>query len=325
MHRHLEGSIRAETLLEIAERFHVPVPFADGGRFRRWVQVTPQDPRTFGNFQLKFQAIRPFWVHREAIELAARRCIRDAAREGIVYLELRMHPGFFCLERGFDPWDVASWIVSAARAESRKARMTVRFIACLVRHLGGKVNAPLARMLFETDWFSGIDVAGAETAGDLGCFTELYERARDRGLGLTVHAGEQWGTEINVRHALDRLGVRRMGHALCALRRPALLRRLQERGVTIESCLTSNLRTGLVSTLEAHPIRNAAPANITINTDDPAVFGTTLPEEVRTAEELGLRPDLLTRNALKAAFLSPGERKALRKNPGIRAALGPLK
>jgi aminodeoxyfutalosine deaminase len=123
--------------------------------------------------------------------------------------------------------------------------------------------------------------------------------------------------ERNVADALERFGTRRIGHGLCAFRNPALLDRAMSAGVTFEICPTSSVRTGQISAPESHPARLApASAALALGADDPAVFGTTLPEEAAAAARLGLSPRRLARAACEAAFVDREERAALRRACG---------
>ncbi|HLG42503.1 MAG TPA: hypothetical protein VI643_03980, partial [Planctomycetota bacterium] len=186
LHRHLEGSIRAETLFEIAREFRVPRVSDDLAVFRQYVEMAPSDPRTFRVFLSKFNGIKPFWVDRRAIEWAARAAVRDAADEGVRHLELRFNPTFFCLERGFSPRDAAGWIVDSARAEARDRGLGIEFVACLIRHLPPAVNQPTLELALEGEFFAGLDLAGDESAADGLAYADAFRRASERGIGITV-------------------------------------------------------------------------------------------------------------------------------------------
>lgn len=300
LHRHLEGSIRAETLLEIAREFRVPRVSDDLAIFRRYVEMAPEDPRTFRVFLSKFNGIKPFWVDRRAIEWAARASVSDAADEGVRHLELRFNPTFFCLERGFAPREAAEWIADAARAEARARGLTVKFVACLIRHLPPEVNLPTLEIALEGGLYAGLDLAGDESVSDGLDYVGAFRSAAERGLGITVHAGELWGTGRHISEAVERFGARRIGHGTCAFRDPRLLDLCIGSGVTFEICPTSSSMTGQVTGI--HPAGIARGARIVVGTDDPAIYGTSLPKEADKAAGSGLMIADLNKAARAAAF-----------------------
>jgi adenosine deaminase len=300
LHRHLEGSIRPETLLQIAAEFRVPRVSDDLETFRRFVAMADEDPRTFRVFLSKFNGLRTFWVDRRAIEWAARSAVEDAAGEGVRHLELRFHPAFFCAAGGFASGDAAAWIVQAAGEAARQNRMRISFVASLVRHLAPSINRPLLDMALEGGLFQGLDLGGDEMLADGLEYAPGFRKAAERGLGITVHAGEQWGGERRIEEAIDRFGARRIGHGTCAFRIPRLLDRCVEAGVVFEVCLSSNRWTG--QTPGTHPAAGALRAEIVLGTDNPAIFGTNLGQETSQAAELGFHASKLSRSAAKAAF-----------------------
>lgn len=319
LHRHLEGCVRPETFLEIIREHRLPLAIPDLAAARRLIQMTDGDARNFQVFLAKFEPLRGFYPSREAIERVACEAVEDAARDTVRYLELRFSPVHFARGRGFDPIETAQWIVEAARAEARRHGMRVAFIATLGRHFSREVNAPTLQAALEMagDGFVGLDLAGDEVNFPARDFADFLEKARDHGLGLTLHAGELGGPE-NVREAIQELGADRIGHGVRASEDPDLLELAREHGVAFEICLTSNLHTGAVRHLSTHPLTHLIEAGlrVTLNTDDPQISGITLTGEYELAHRvLGLSPEVLRSlvlNALEAAFLTQEDREALR-------------
>lgn len=305
LHRHLEGSIRPGTLLEIAREFHVPVP---GDDLSKYVQMCDHDPASFLNFLGKFVPLRQFWVHREAIERVAQEAVQDAVKDGVTYLELRFSPVHFARRMGFDVARVADWIITAARRAADGIR--VEFVATLNRSFDLSVNEPAFDVALKSGWFVGVDLAGDELMCDGEQFIPWLRRAKEKGLGVTIHAGEVQGKGGNVRVAIERFGADRIGHGTHALEDPQAVRLALERRVTFEVCLTSSRHTGSWADTATHPAKELfrRGVRVTLNTDDPSISRITLSGEHRKAVELGLftRDQLARMQAIAMESAFPG-------------------
>ncbi len=169
---------------------------------------------------------------------------------------------------------------------------TVRWIVDPVRNYGPEAAERLLGAVLKVGARSvvGLTLGGAEHRYPHAPFGRVYEMAREGGLRTTVHAGEALGPE-SVREALRSLAPDRVGHGVRAAEDPALVRRLSERGVPLEVCPTSNVRTGVYSTLADHPVRSLYEAGVpvTISTDDPTFFSMSLARELAGLRELGFR------------------------------------
>jgi adenosine deaminase len=192
--------------------------------------------------------------------------------------------------------------------------LKIRWIVDLVRDFGADAALKLLREIvaLRPASVAGITLGGSEHRFPPGLFTNVYRLARDHGLRLTVHAGEAVGPE-SVWEAMNMLGVERIGHGVRAIEDGKLVAHLAERQVPLEISPTSNLRTGIYPSYEAHPVRalHQAGIAININSDDPSFFGTTLVKEYEHLLENGLsEEDVLTfiRNGFRHAFL-PAEEK----------------
>jgi adenosine deaminase len=162
----------------------------------------------------------------------------------------------------------------------------------------------------------GLDLAGKEWQFDAGPFREVFAESKDAGLGVTVHAGEWAGAEA-VRHAVEVMGAHRVGHGVRVMEDPAVVALARERGLVFEVCLRSNVQSGVVSGVKAHPLPRMIEAGlrVTLNTDDPQVSRTTLSDEYDLARsELAISRGALhgmILTAAQASFLPAGEKKAL--------------
>ena len=199
-------------------------------------------------------------------------------------------------------------IVEALSEEARAAPPRLRWIVDLVRNFGPEAaNGLLTRLLASPpEGWVGITLGGSEHLFPPGPFLGVYKKAKAAGLGLTVHAGEAAGPD-SVWEAIHILQVDRIGHGVRAIEDPRLVKELAERQIPLEVCLTGNVRTGVYASYEEHPLRLLveAGATVTLNTDDPTFFETTLASEYARAAELGLTSQQLATiadNAWRHAF-----------------------
>lgn len=321
LHRHLEGSLRLETLAEIAREHGIDLPSYDIERLRPYVQIT-DDPPGFQRFLKKFQLLRRFYTTREAVERVAYEAVIDAAFDNVRYLELRFNPAALAHAQGFSFHEVTAWVAESVAHAQAAARtgINVRLLCTIVRHepLAAAAEIVEVALAFRDRGVVGIDLAGDELLHSARPFAPLFRHAAREGLGLTVHAGEAGGPE-NVREAIEQLGARRIGHGIRAIEDSTVVQLIRQRNITLEVCPTSNLQTGVMPNFGRHPLRDLYQLHVpvTVNTDDPSISDTTLTDEYLAAVKgmgLSLR-DLRTfnRNAIRAAFLPADERLALEK------------
>ncbi len=316
LHRHLEGSIRLATMMEIARVYSITLPIRPD--LSSLVSMQPGDALTAGVFLSKFQVLRQFYRSPEIIARITAEAIEDAASDGVYYLDLHFTPVALSRHQGFLLSDVMDWVACAAAEAARRHAVTVRLIASVNRHESIQLAEQVAHLAAERRkaGIVALDLAGDETHVPGRQFTALFREARSAGLALTVHAGE-WGGPENVRMALEEMRADRIIHGVRALDDPAVVAMARERGVPFAVCLTSNAQTGVVACLEQHPLLAMllAGLNVTLNTDDPSISGITLSDEYWLASErLGLPHAILAERILaaaSAAFLSPAERAAL--------------
>jgi adenosine deaminase len=303
LHRHLEGSVRFETLVELARDVGLGLSRSE---LRRRTSMKGEKPG-FLRFLSKFQVYRGLYPSRDWIERVAFEAAEDAKHEGVRYLELRFSPTHFGRRMGAAGEDVAEWVARGAR----RAGIGISFIATFGRDFGVKGNEPTTRAVRGTRVFSGLDLAGTE-AVPAAPFVPLFRKLQ---LPATIHAGEARGPE-NVREAMDRFGAKRIGHGVRILGDRELVRRAVREGVVFETCPTSELQTGAAKAGRRHPIARMKDAGlkITINTDDPSVCGTSLRAEFGAAKKMGFTDGELRRTLLEAAmaaFVPDSQRRKL--------------
>ncbi len=315
LHRHLEGSLRLSTLLEVARQHGIRLPEGD---FHTLVQMQPADPLTFSNFLSKFQTLRQFFRSPEVITRVTDEAIADAAADGIVYLELRFTPAALSRLQGFSLARVMDWVARSAADASRQYHVDTRLIASVNRHEPVKIAEEVARLAVDRmdQGIVGLDLAGNEAEFPALPFAGVFREARESGLRITVHAGE-WGGVENIRQAVVDLGAERVGHGVRVVEDPFTMDLLRAYRTVLEVCITSNYQSGVVPTLHEHPLPRLIEAglNVTLNTDDPSISNITLTDEYRLVlEDFGLPPTVLREcilNGARASFLPETYARAL--------------
>ncbi len=321
LHRHLDGCVRLETILELGRQHGIALPADDVDGLRPHVQVG-EGVSDLMAFIAKFRWLTAILADPAACRRVAYENVEDAHREGIAHVELRFSPWFMAETHGLDAAAVVEAVADGAEAGARDTGVSVKLIGILSRHYGAEVaHQELAALLAHRDHLVALDLAGDEGRFPADLFVDHFRRARDAGLAVTVHAGEAAGAE-SVWSALRDLGATRIGHCVRAGEDPALLDYLGEHGIGIEANLTSNVQTSTIPDLASHPLRDFLDHGLlaTINTDDLTISGIDLRHEFeRAAPKAGITPAMARqaqRNALAIAYLSDDERSALTAQAG---------
>ena len=309
LHLHLEGTVDAESLAELSRR-HDPNPLTLAQATQLYEYVD------FNGFLMAFKAVTQRLLTPEDFELVTYRMIESLHEEGVVHAEVYVSVGVIhWRHQEFEPL-----FEGMERGRVRGERgfgVSILWIFDAVRHFG--VDA--AKEVFELAVryrdrnVIGVGIGGDEVRGPAKEFRDPYRYAADNGLRLTAHAGESSGPE-SIWAALN-IGAERLGHVLSAMHDPELIEVLAQRQVPVEICISSNLRTGCLPKLEQHPVRQLFDAGllVTLNTDDPAMFHTSLTREYALAQDVfGFTDEHvreLARNSLEASFLPPEQKVAL--------------
>lgn len=273
LHLHLEGSADPATLCLLdptltPEEAGAPYQFTD---FAGFLQC------------FKFIALR--LRTPEDYALITQRLVASLAEQGVRYAEVTLSAGVLLWKgRELAPF------YDAVRAASRNGPVEVRWILDAVRQFGPEPAWRVAEFAARRvdDGVVAIGIGGDESRGPAAWFRDVYRFARSTGLHLTAHAGETEGPE-SIWAALE-IGAERIGHGIRAVDDPVLLRHLRDHRIPLEICLTSNVCTGAVASIELHPLRRLYEAGvpITLSTDDPGVFRCNLRQEFEVARSLGL-------------------------------------
>ena len=308
LHLHLEGTILPSTLVELSTRHDArPMTLREAQAIYRFSD--------FSGFIESFKAVTRRLKDPEDYELAAWRMIERLSAQGIVHAEVYISVGVIYLWRNFDPSCFEPIFIALERARERGERelgLSLYWIFDAVRHFtveeAERVFRKAAEMRAHYPSIIGIGLGGDERITGSSPFAALYDRARTAGLRLTNHCGETTGPAA-IWEALS-IGSERIGHVLSAIEDSSLLQNLKERGVPVELNPTSNVRTGVCSSFADHPLRRYFDLGllVTLNSDDPAFFGSDLANEYLLAHtEQGFTRDELRQlaaNSIRASFLS---------------------
>jgi len=315
LHLHLEGSIEPATLREMARRKNRLVEETG-----QWIADREREAfryAKFTDFLNAFKLLSLLLETPEDYSLATTCLIESLPAENVRYAELTLAAGVVLWKK--QPLDAVFEAVKRAADEaSARTGVRVAWIFDAIRQFGvdhvRTVMRHAARL--RDRGVVAFGIGGDEERGPARLFVDIYREARDLGLHLTAHAGEAAGPE-SVRDAVELLGAERIGHGTSAGRDPDTLRLLAERRIPVEVCLTSNLATGVIQRVEDHPLRQflAAGVPVTLSSDDPAMFATSVEREMLlAADRFALsRAEIiqLNANAMRAAFLPEDERARL--------------
>ena len=314
LHRHIEGSMRIATILDLGREHGISLPADEVESLRTFVQVFDPQPGVMA-FIEKIELAVSVLADYDACQRIAFENVEDAQAEGLDYVELRFSPYFMAAANGLDPAGVVESVINGVAEARNKNGMKANLIGIISRTYGTETAyRELNALLGYSEKIQGIDLAGDEAAfpGDL--FVEHLKIARDAGWMVTIHAGESSGPE-SVWQAVRDLGANRIGHGVNAVEDPALLDFLVGEGIGIETNLTSNVQTSTVPDYASHPMRKFMELGLcaTINTDDPGISRIDIRYEYEVAAPAaGLTVEQIQQaqqNALDAAFLSEGEKK----------------
>ncbi len=316
LHRHLDGSIRLETILNLAAKHDIPLPADTLEGLRPYVQITEPRPGVMA-FIDKFKYMIGILADYDACRQIAFENVEDAHREGIDYIELRFSPYFMSQPHELDPAGVVESILEGLQKGREKYGIAVNAIGIISRTYGPDQGwIELESLLAFKDHIAALDLAGDEVNYPGKLFVEHFQEGQKAGWHITVHAGEESGPD-SIWQAVEELGAERIGHGVSAIQDPMLMDYLAEHGIGLESNLTSNLQTRVVDSYQDHPLREFIERGIlaTINTDDPGISAIDLKYEYeQAAPAAGLSEDQIRqaqKNALEVAFQTPEERAEL--------------
>jgi adenosine deaminase len=315
LHCHLDGSVRPETLLELAREFRQPVPRDDPDALRDYMRV--DDARSLEDYLARFDVTLGVMQTAPALERVAYELSIDAANDGVRYIEVRYAP-VLNTRRGLSLGEAVEAPLRGLERAERDGGAMARVIVCGLRHMPTDVSLELARLAvgYRNRGVVGFDLAGGELGNPASPHAPAFAYAREHDLACTCHAGE--GADASsVREAVHVCGAHRIGHATRLYEDDSLMQYVNDRRIALEICLTSNVQTHAVDSYEEHPLRQYFDRgmNVVLNTDNRLMSGTTLTDEYQhAATALGFTFDELAEIALNgfaSAFVHWEERQRL--------------
>jgi aminodeoxyfutalosine deaminase len=305
LHLHLEGTVDAATLVELRKRHAETATLAETETLYRYTD--------FQSFLMAFKEVSAHLRGPEDYELITYRLMQALKQENTLHAEVYVAVGV-CLYR---KQDFAAIFEGLERGRARGARdfgVSLLWIFDATRHFGAEAAQPVFELAvrYKDRHVVGVGIGGDEQKAPPELFRSVYGYAEDNGLRLTAHAGET-GPPESIWGALN-LHAERVGHGFTASQDPDLIEELAYRQIPVEICLTSNVRTGVCSAIAEHPVKSYFDQGVmvTLNTDDPGLFGTSLAREYQLAQDtFGFTDEHLrelARNSFEASFL-PAEKK----------------
>lgn len=317
LHRHLDGNIRLETIIDLGRQNGIDLPAWYLEELRPYVQVTDPTQGVMA-FIAKFKWMMAVLVDTNACRRVAYENVEDALKEGLDYVELRFSPWFMAETHGLDPEGVVEAVCAGIQQGKDAFEMPVNLIGVISRTYGVDIAwKELDALLAHKECLVAIDLAGDEANYPGEMFVDHFSRVQEEGLSVVAHAGESVDSS-SIWQAIRELGAVRIGHAVSAVDDPELMEYMRANKIGIESNLTSNLQTSTIQEYSQHPIKKFLELGLltNLNSDDPGISGIDLRYEYEVAAPLaGLTEAEISqaqKNALEIAFLSPEEKQMLK-------------
>ena len=328
LHDHLDGGVRPQTVIDLArDQKYTKLPTKDPGELATWFQRGAQRG-SLPLFLEGFEHTCGVMQTEEALERVAYETLEDMKNDGVVYLETRFAPVFH-QKKGLHNETIVKAVLRGLERGNKDFGVDYGLIICAMRSMDPKVSQEIAELAvdFRSQGVVGFDLAGEEGGYPPKKHIDAFHYIQRENFNITVHAGEAFGKE-SIWQAIQWCGAHRVGHATRLIEdmkvkdgqvvsMGTLAQYVLDKRIPLEICLTSNVHTGAVSSLDEHPfgIFYRYKFRVTLNTDDRLMSGITLTDEyVTAAEHFGLTLDELekiTINAMKSAFIPYKQRIAI--------------
>ncbi len=316
IHIHLEGSIRTQTIIDIAKEHNLKLPSYDVAELDRHVKVYDQ-MRDLHAVLEAFTIFQNSIASPQAVERIASELFEDSAKQNIRLLEVRFSPDWAFHGHALDWDECLEGLLHARDRAEREYDMAIGYIAITSRSMGpGSCMKTVDWAIRHREHILGIDLADSERDFPLGDFVPSVKKAKDAGLKVTIHTGEDTPASFVI-ETIKLAAPDRIGHGIHAIEDMKAIELIKERGITLEVNPWSNYLTSSVRTIEEHPLKRLFDlgVRVTINSDDPEVLDTNLNNEYRIAHEvLGMGMDEIARcnrYACEASFLPEQKKKRI--------------
>lgn len=318
LHCHLDGGLRPETIVELADEYAVELPEQRAEELADWLH-RGSDRKNLALYLESFGITLSVMQHHEAIERIAYEAMEDAAAEGLVYIEMRFSP-ILHLQKGLNLEAVVEAALKGLNRGRKDHGIEFGLILCAMRDQNAEISLEIAELAvaFRDRGVVGFDIAGDENGHPPKKHLEAFQYIRNRNFNITIHAGEAFGLE-SIWQALQICGAHRIGHATRLLedmmisgnrieKMGSLSHFIRDKRIPMEVCLSSNIHTGAAESFDSHPFqmfyRNGF--RVFLNTDNRLMSDTSLSKEMEIAVkhyQLDLKDlERLTINAMKSSF-----------------------
>ena len=316
LHVHLDGSVRINTILDLAKKINIQLPTMDPGELRKLI-VCDEHTRSLEEYLRGFDIVNLVLQTKEGLYRAAYELAEDAANENVRYMEVRFSP-ILHTKKGLKMTEITQSVIDGLRQAEREFPIETGVIICGLRNMDPTTSIKLAELAvaFKNRGVVGFDLAGSEFNYPAKEHKEAFELSLKNNLNITIHAGEAYGPD-SIHQAVHYCGAHRIGHGTRLVEDGDLLNYVNDHRIPLEICIKSNFHTKAVPNIQSHPIDFYIDygLRVTINTDNRTISDTTVTDEYMLAiNELHLDYTTIKNvilNGFKSAFLPYKERVRL--------------
>ncbi len=318
LHCHLDGSLRVNTIIDLAKKHNVKIPSMDSEKLKGKVSVI-DDSITLPKYIKMFDITLSVLQTPDSLERAAYELVEDVHKDGIIYLEVRYSPVLHT-EKGMSKMETVDAVLRGLKKGEKEFGVRSGIIICGIRSISPEVSYKLAELAvaYKNKGVVGYDLAGVEENFPAKDHKEAFYLIRNNNINTTIHAGEDYGPE-SIHQAIHYCGANRIGHGVKLKQDGDLLSYVNDHRIPLEQCLSSNIQTGSVDKIENHPFKFYMDygLRVTLNTDNTLVSNTTLTDEyILAIKTFGLTmidvKEIIV-NSFKSAFMNHRERTIMIK------------
>ncbi|HRX76026.1 MAG: adenosine deaminase [Candidatus Cloacimonetes bacterium] len=316
LHVHLDGSVRPETIIDLAREFKIELPTMDVEELRKLI-VCGEHTKSLEDYLRGFNIVNLVLQNKDGLKRAAYELAEDAAKENVRYMEVRYSP-ILHTNGGLKLTEISQAVIDGLQKGERDFGIQTGVIICGIRNMDPTTSLKLAELAiaFKNKGVIAFDLAGGEYNHPAKDHKEAFDLALKNNLNITIHAGEAYGPE-SIHQALHYCGTHRIGHGTRLVEDGDLLNYVNDHRIPLEICIKSNLHTKAVSNIKSHPIDFYIDygLRVTINTDNRTISDTSVTDEYMLAiDKLGLDYSTVKNvilNGFKSAFMPYKERVRL--------------